>query len=53
VGEPENKDDYEVHNKEDVFVYVIKGFPENPPQIMIQLKKNRSQPPTLVASRRH
>jgi len=53
VGEPENKDDYEVHNKEEVFVYVAKEFPENPPQIMVQLRKNRYKPPVLVASRRH
>jgi len=53
VGEPENKENYEVHNKEEVFVYVAKGFPENPPKIILQLKKSRSQPPMLVASRRH
>lgn len=51
VGEPENKEDFERHSKDGVSVYVEKGFPTDPPKIVIQLHK-RAGNPRLVASRR-
>ncbi len=52
VGEPENKNDYEVYSEEDVIIYLAVDFPRDLPKIIIQLKKNLSNPPRLVASRR-
>jgi len=52
VGEPENMENYELHNKEDVNVYVVKDFPTDPPSIIIQLKISKTADPSLVASRR-
>ena len=52
VGEPDNKEDYELHNKEDVNVYVVKDFPTDPPSIIIQLKSSKTSAPSFVASRR-
>ncbi|MFZ5595885.1 MAG: hypothetical protein ACOY31_02585 [Bacillota bacterium] len=52
VGEPENRENYEVFNKDNVYIYVVRDFPQEPPKIYIQLKSNRNSPPRLVASRR-
>lgn len=53
VGTPENVNDFKIYRKEDVNIYVVRDFPETPPNIILQLKKARAKPPALVASRRH
>lgn len=51
LGEPDNKEDFEEHSKENVRVFVANSIPQNPPKILIQLRTN-TRPPVLVASRR-
>jgi len=51
LGEPDNKEDFDEHKKENVRVFVANNIPKDPPKIVIQLRPN-TKPPVLVASRR-
>lgn len=51
VGKPEKVENFDLHRRENITVYVDKDFPQDPPKIIIQLKV-KANPPRLVASRR-